>query len=321
MEPLVSVIIPVYQVEKYISAAIKSICAQTYENYEVILVNDGTKDRSLEIAETIFQKCGFRNYKIINQENQGVSVARNIGMASARGEWLICVDSDDYFLENFIYNLVEAAEKYKEKHPDIIIGNYLFKREGKVKRNLKSIKGDSEYIEQEALIKGFLNRSLKVISPGMLIRRAFLEKEQLQYSQSIRFSEDTLFIWNCIFCANGAVYSHQKNYIYVIRDNSTMTSSDKDKVLNGFYGYKAFVEKLKTQNKNLAEMIMARWVLGVLHSSAKMLEFYDYKDLAHQMNYKFYLKQIKEFPDIKTRILGRIAGWNLWIMYYLCTIR
>ena len=87
--PKYSIIIPVYDVEKYIKKCLDSVFNQTYNNYEVIVVNDGTKDNSMEIV---------KNYNVItiNQKNQGLSMARNNGVKKAKGEYLLFLDSDDY---------------------------------------------------------------------------------------------------------------------------------------------------------------------------------------------------------------------------------
>lgn len=97
-----SIIVPVYNVEKYIRACIESIFKQGLDEdtFEVIIVNDGTKDRSMEVIQDIIDQ--HKNITVINQENQGLSMARNNGMAIARGEYLLMPDSDDLLVENSV---------------------------------------------------------------------------------------------------------------------------------------------------------------------------------------------------------------------------
>lgn len=108
--PLVSVVVPVYNVEKYISQCIESIINQTYINLEIIIVIDGSTDRSEEICES-YKKMDTR-IKIIRQRNQGLSAARNTGILSARGELICFVDSDDFIKIEMIEKMVDAKLKY-----------------------------------------------------------------------------------------------------------------------------------------------------------------------------------------------------------------
>src|SRR5690606_15460378 len=93
-KPLISVVIPVYNVESYLENCINSIVQQTYSNLEIILVNDGSTDNSTKICETAASKDS--RIVLINQKNQGVSSARNNGLSIARGEWIYFIDADDF---------------------------------------------------------------------------------------------------------------------------------------------------------------------------------------------------------------------------------
>lgn len=108
MEELISVIVPVYNVEKYLEHCIESILKQTYQNFELILVNDGSKDRSLEICKLYEEKdCRVR---VFDRKNGGVSAARNTGLDQCNGTYIIFVDSDDYISQNCLENLYRAAK-------------------------------------------------------------------------------------------------------------------------------------------------------------------------------------------------------------------
>ena len=109
MKPLISVIVPVYRVEEFLPRCVDSLRAQTYENLEIILVDDGSPDHCPEICE----KYAARDVRIrvIHQENRGLSGARNAGIDAAAGEYLAFVDSDDYVTEDFIESLYTLAEE------------------------------------------------------------------------------------------------------------------------------------------------------------------------------------------------------------------
>ena len=105
MKPLISVIIPVYNVEKYIKRCLDSVINQTYENLEIILVDDGTPDNSGVICDEYAKKD--ERIKVIHKENGGLSSARNAGLDIAKGEYISFIDSDDYISDNFIERLYE----------------------------------------------------------------------------------------------------------------------------------------------------------------------------------------------------------------------
>ena len=110
MEPLVSVIIPVYKVEKYIEHCLRSVMNQTYSRLEIIAVDDGSPDNSGEICDRLALEDG--RIKVYHNENGGVSAARNFGLDHASGAFIAYIDSDDYVSENYIEYLVELAERY-----------------------------------------------------------------------------------------------------------------------------------------------------------------------------------------------------------------
>lgn len=117
-----SIIVPVYNVEKYIRPCLISIFNQNLDedSYEVIIINDGTKDRSMEIIQDIIEN--HQNITIINQENLGISVARNNGLAAAKGEYILMPDSDDLFIEDSLKPLLNMAIEAKI---DLVVADYL----------------------------------------------------------------------------------------------------------------------------------------------------------------------------------------------------
>ena len=105
--PKISLIIPVYNVQEYIEKALQSVVNQTFKDFEVIIVNDGSKDQSVEIVKKFIRK--YDNFRLINQENQGLSGARNTGLKEAKGEYIAFIDSDDFIENNFLEELYNLA--------------------------------------------------------------------------------------------------------------------------------------------------------------------------------------------------------------------
>ena len=115
----VSVIIPVYNCDEYIGATLKSVINQDFDSYEIIVIDDGSTDNSLDIINDTLKDCEIP-YKVVHQENGGVSVARNRGISISAGEYLVFVDADDYirenhlselYNENYDFSLIQFAKK------------------------------------------------------------------------------------------------------------------------------------------------------------------------------------------------------------------
>ena len=109
MQPLVSVIVPIYNVEKYLNRCVDSILVQTYKNLEIILVDDGSTDNSGEICDEYSSK--YNNITVIHKENQGLTLARKRGIDAAKGEYIAFVDSDDWIEADMIENLINGIKK------------------------------------------------------------------------------------------------------------------------------------------------------------------------------------------------------------------
>ena len=129
---LVTVVVPIYNVERYLEKCLTSIILQTYKNLEVILVNDGSTDNSLNICKE-FEKEDSR-IRIISQENKGLSVARNVGIENAKGEYIAFVDSDDFISCKFIENLYNESIR---NNSDIVCCDFYYVNELEKKWSLK----------------------------------------------------------------------------------------------------------------------------------------------------------------------------------------
>ena len=126
----ISIIVPVYNAEKYLEKCIESILGQTYDDWELLLINDGSVDASGKICD--FYASKDERIKAFHQDNAGVSVARNYGIKESCGEFLTFVDSDDYITENHIEGLIEAMQ---EKSCDLSVADIFFKQGDKVWNN------------------------------------------------------------------------------------------------------------------------------------------------------------------------------------------
>ena len=165
---MISVIIPVYNVENYLEECLKSIQSQTYTNIEVILVNDGSTDKSKLICERYCKED--RRFHLLNQENQGLSAARNNGVAASTGEFIAFVDSDDIILPNYLETLIH----YMTDEIDIVESQFTVSKEEFLDERFKELTILFEGNSEEA-VKIFPKHVLNVNAVTKLYRRSIVE--------------------------------------------------------------------------------------------------------------------------------------------------
>ena len=213
--PKISIIIPIYDKKRYINKCLDSILEQTYKEFEVILIDDGSTDGSAEICDDYKEKD--KRIKVIHIENAGVSNARNIGLDFAKGEYVQFVDSDDYLDVSMLEELVKITEKYnpsiiisgisKVNHNEVLIKEILPK--------LNGIKNKSEMLQNFAQ-EQFETGIYGCIS-NKLIKRDIIEKINLRFNTKIKLAEDFDFylaLYNEVF----SIYFCDKSYYFYLQN-------------------------------------------------------------------------------------------------------
>ena len=205
---LVSVIVPIYNVEKYLNKCIESIINQTYKNLEIILIDDGSTDKSGKICDR-FEKKDNR-IKVIHQKNAGVSSARNTGIDSADGLWIAFIDSDDWVEENYIKNLIENTSK----DVDVVqCGYYRIVEEKKEQINCA---GKLEIKNADEFLNGCLNpQTAYGLCHMKIIRKSIIN--DIRFNEKIVVCEDALF--NIQISRNMKYFKMIKQPLYNYRIN------------------------------------------------------------------------------------------------------
>lgn len=186
MYPLISIIVPVYKVEKYIRQCIESVLSQTYENFELLLINDGSPDNSGIICDE-YAKLDKR-VTVFHKENGGVSTARNLGLKNMTGEWVCFLDSDDWWAPSFLQNFIHLIEN---NTCDIALQGYTEENEIKNTRNTYSLPECMFNTASELIV--FLEKT-KNIHNGYLWHRIFkaqiFKEHNIDFPVGISFAED-----------------------------------------------------------------------------------------------------------------------------------
>lgn len=250
----VSIIVPIYNAEQYLGNTITSIIRQTYKNIEIILVNDGSKDGSLQIC---------RNYaaiddriKIIDMPNGGVSAARNKGIDEATGVFIQFVDSDDYIAENMTERLVEAQETYQT---DLVVCGmqYVELNDRKIVRQenwMPNYLGRECVLSQKMFLKDFsaiLLYTVLLEGPcNKLYKRDYFEKYKLSFPLDIELGEDFLLNLQYFDRMKNIVFISEILYFYLQRHEGSLTKCYRE---NMFQNQKILLDKYRRfLEKNIA---------------------------------------------------------------------
>ena len=220
---MISVVIPVYNVEKYLAECVDSVLNQTYTNYEIILVDDGATDSSGRMCDEYAQKDP--RIRVIHQKNGGLSAARNTGLEVAKGDYVYFLDSDDYIEACTLEHLMARAN---EEHADVVFfDGFVFFDECEEDDTTSRYIRKAQYQTQngrELLVQLLCNEEYRTAVPLMMFRRAFLLENHLWFENGI-IHEDELFTF-LVFNADGRV-AHCQEQLYArrVRPASIMTSS------------------------------------------------------------------------------------------------
>lgn len=322
---LFSIIIPVYNVEKYLEQCLQSVISQTYTNFEVILINDGSTDKSKKICDKY--TLDDTRFKLIDIKNKGVSNARNLGIEKSRGEYILFLDSDDYIeldaLEK-IYNVVNSndydivlyrlvREINNKKIIDIDMDRYM----NKAYSTKEEIKDLMPYLIKKEIIN----------SPIKVYRNKLIKFNNIKFDTKLDLGEDLLFNMECILSSNNIYIMNDILYHYMIRNEDSLTNKFmSDKYNKLMYVNGKIWNLVKTKYKNnefkLQEALLYIRLKNIyscfldIHSKKcglsykQKLKYIDYiKD--NEIRHKFSL-----IKDIKFKVLAIVLKLNSKLVIY-----
>lgn len=215
MKDKISVIVPVYNVEKYLEECLDSLINQTYNNIEIILINDGSTDNSLKICKK-YKKIDSRII-LINKKNEGVSSARNVGLRKATGKYIMFVDSDDYLeleavelLSEYVYRdtlvIFGFNRVYKNRVIKMLDDNLLIKSKNEMERSM------------------FLNNNIGGYIANKVFNKNIIDKYNIYFNEKLSFCEDLVFILEYIKYCKKYKYVNKSFYNYRMRISSVSNS-------------------------------------------------------------------------------------------------
>lgn len=223
--PKISVIMPVYNKARYIERTINSILSQTYKDFELIIVDDGSTDGSELICDK-FEQIDSR-VKVFHIENSGVSNARNIGMENAKGEYIQFIDADDYIDTNMLYELYQVIQNYT---PDIIISgvkkvDYMGNEIINILPPMSGIK--DKYTMMENFAKDQKDTGIYGCVSNKLIKKSIIDRYKIRFNTNIWLAEDLDFYLE-LYNYTSKIYFQMESYYYYLQEaENSSTASDK----------------------------------------------------------------------------------------------
>lgn len=306
--PKFSLIIPVYNVEAYLRECLESILRQPMEDWEAIVIDDGSSDRSGAIADEYAAKDG--RIMVIHQENQGVSVARNVGLEKAMGQWIWFIDSDDYIVDNALMVLSYAIKKTEG---DTIFFGY--------RRQYGELVKDKLVTSLDSIEKRiFLERFYCYGNWALLFSNEIIKQHGIRFTIGLRMAEDLEFQYKYLYYCQTPVSISECLYVYRHRENSATTNANTCRnnmndciaVSRNLLGFAKIL-------KGSEHVWLSLRIRNILKASLQAAERLTAKDRCGlQRDLREVLDGYKEigYNNVEDRTLS-LARWNL-NLYFLC---
>lgn len=297
---MISIVIPVYNAEGYLDCSLKSIVSQTYKDWEVILVDDGSKDSSTGICDKYAEE--YPNIRCIHKRNGGVSSARNTGIKQAKGEWIFFCDADDMLLPGALEKMTAKAERHQTEF--LMFGYEKVSETGK--SLLKKIEEKDKVIsKKQALLEMF--KASDYPYQGYLwcklFKRNIITENHISFDENISFNEDRLFIIEYLTKVKSDVfYTTSPVYKYIERSSSAMGSLNKGynrKFASDFDAFYKIYQCLKKDNGLHKYLKYAR--TGIANS--------------YENNHKMMLKHHDYIPEIHKNMFRKLFSTGAWRPY------
>lgn len=235
---MISVIVPVYNTDNYLIECLDSIINQTYNDLEIILIDDGSTDNSSRICDEYDSK--YANVRVVHKENEGVSVARNLGIEISNGEYIAFVDSDDVIDDNYFENLLTALLQ-----TDSEISACALKREytSTIKKQHLILSSVISFDSKEQVLESITDKqnSIEGYACNKLYKRSVLK--DVRFDKNISMCEDSLFAWTVVSeNVNRACFINEPMYHYRIILSSATRNSDITKYLDALKVYEYLLQ-------------------------------------------------------------------------------
>lgn len=285
MQPTVSIIIPVYNIEKYIENCLESVISQSFSQLEIICIDDGSTDSSAQKIKEISSKDNRIIY--IHQKNAGVSAARNAGLDAATGKYIFFLDGDDYLHPQAIDILLDCAEKTKA---DMVCANYKITQDLTARHEALTTYNNS-FVDFNTLF--FAGQKLGKCCFAKLIKADIAKR--IRFFDGIAMGEDGCYII-MLLNENISVYTVDKElYYYCVRKGSATKSALNEKKLTIVNAYDTLCDKLKSSQNSQIRAFALRSVFYQLNQKRRLYKGTEFENLSEETCKRIGRKHLKAF--------------------------
>lgn len=262
MNKLVSVIIPAYNVERYIEECLNSIINQNYANCEIIVINDGSTDNTLNVIKEFAIKDN--RIKIINKSNTGVSDTRNCGLYEAKGDYIVFVDGDDYLAKDYLSYMLNLIDNNGADFA-LSLNCFTYKNEKQVNKDI------IKKLSSEDATALLLSPRVMVGCWNKIYKREFLNNNKIRFLPDLRYGEGLQFITHVTLLTNKIICGNRKVYYYR-RDNPTSvcTKFNIDNIYNGELSLGVIKKSLPTNSELINTMFELHYKMYCLGALVKV---------------------------------------------------
>ena len=316
MKPLLTVVIPVYNVERYLKRCIESVLAQEWKDYEILLVDDGSTDHSPQICDDYVKDYDF--ISVIHKENGGLSEARNTGISHAKGEYVYFPDSDDWIEPDTFIALAEALES---QDFDIISFNREF-----VKGEEDAIVSEPEVTQvfegKDAFVQMLKHRYITGFANDKIYRKSLFMDRDILFPRG-KYYEDLGTNYKLFLSAKKVYATNQKYYHYLIDNPDSITQSWNEKKFRDMFGfykevfYSDFVRsQLNQEELHISQLYYVNGLIHILASLYKSKLDKEYIDITDEVKQELLknsvsLSQMKDQPNKLKYVLYRLKVLKL----------
>lgn len=279
MQEKISIIVPVYNVENYLERCVESILKQTYTNFELLLINDGSTDQSGELCDQLVSKNG--NIKVFHLKNAGVSNARNVGIQNSTGEWITFVDSDDFITNDYLETLISAVDG--DDSIGFSIARLHHIKNGQI-TELPVFSGKEEKWSTEQTMRELLTTSKTSFFPvAKLFRREIIS--DFTFNTDYHLAEDALFLTEVLLKTKcTSIFIDKPIYYYDHRQGSATTSVNTH-VFDTIEVYKIIVSEVFQIFPQLKTELVNRecWSYITVYDKIIFTDSTEYQDVKTQL--------------------------------------
>lgn len=306
MNPLISLVIPVYNVEKYLPRCMETVFAQTYDNFEIILVDDGSTDSSGKMCDEYAAKDD--RVRVFHKENGGLSDARNFGVQKARGDLVSFIDSDDCVTEDYLQYLYDLKEKYGA---DMACADSIVVKEGKTPK-VSIIKPEEKKLNTEESLRRICHTSVsachKLYKKDILLEHPYPKG---------RLYEDTAVTCRIVASSDNTAFSNKIIYYYFIREGTISHNIISEKQYDLFWASNEQLQYISREFPAVRRASECRCIHDAMWFLDNLFSYHSENEKIHFQRARKFAKPylLSGLVDKQATINMRISSIAIWMGY------